>query len=430
MRLRARLLTACLTAMALALALAGSALIGFTFRAQLDMAVQDAAQAGSDARRVMEAAAVGYALQSIPVTGDMARGIAAQAGAALEDAGAEEGVKLEGERLVLRRGIVLGGQRYTYVIERDAGDVFRLRRDMLMWYAAIYAVTIGVCAAALTAVSRSMARPLEELAQVSMRIARGEHSVRAQVSGGEAGDVGRALNHMADELTGQLERRDRFIADLSHEMRTPLTAMIGHAELIRSGRLPHEDVMMAAQYVLREGRRLSAMSSRLMDMVLLERDGPELRALDAAWLAGEVCDAAQLRAGQAGVELTLQGGGQSATALGDDVLLRALLSNLIDNALRADAKHVTISVHRAQGRVVLEVRDDGRGMDEQALRRVTEPFYRVDKSRSRAQGGAGLGLALCERIARVHGDRLHLASRPGKGTRAWVALKEADVHEE
>lgn len=429
MRLRIRLLTACLTIMALVLALAGSALIACTFSAQLDIAAQGIMQEGAAVRGAMEAASVGYSLQSITVTEDIARGIAAQAGALLEEAGLIEGVELAGETMRLRRAVTLGGREYTFAIVRNVSDVFRLRRDMLIWYAVIYIIAMGICAAVLVAVARGLAWPLEELARVSMRIAGGEHNARAQAGEGETGEVAEALNRMADELTGQLERRDRFIADLSHEMRTPLTAMIGHAELIRSGRLSREDAMMAAQYVFKEGRRLSDMASRLMDMVLLERDGPVLKPLDAAWLAGEICEASMPRARQDGAGLALQAGGDPAIVLGDDVLLRALLSNLIDNALRAGAKHVTIGVRHARGQVLLEVRDDGCGMDAEALRRVTEPFYRVDKSRSRAQGGAGLGLALCERIARLHGDRLHFASKPGGGTRVWLALKEVS-HDE
>ena len=111
------------------------------------------------------------------------------------------------------------------------------------------------------------------------------------------------------------------------------------------------------------------------------------------------------------------------------MLLRALLGNLIDNALKSGARRVLVSVERCGGRVALSVSDDGRGMESGELSRITEPFYRVDKSRSRREGGAGLGLALCAEIAHLHGGELMFESAPGAGTRAQLLVEEVSAGE-
>ena len=114
-----------------------------------------------------------------------------------------------------------------------------------------------------------------------------------------------------------------------------------------------------------------------------------------------------------------------AIVFADGMLLETLLSNLVDNAINAGAKNISLSAARENGRVLLSVTDDGCGMDEETLLHAEEPFYRADKARSRAHGGAGLGLSLAARIARLHDTRLFYESEKGRGTRISMPLKEA-----
>lgn len=424
MSLRARLFAACLGVLALAMGLLGSALVAGAFEFELDQARQALDARGGDVARAMEAAAANYALQGIVLSEDMARNIASQLEAELTE-GAEEGIRLAGQELRLRRGISLGGRDYVLALESDVGEVFAMRRRLLCWYAALYALMLAICALALAALARALTGPLERLAGISARIAGGEYGLRAAESSDETGRLAHSFNAMADELTGQMERRDRFIAALSHEMKTPLTAMLGHAELIREGGLGQEDVMLAAQYIFREGRRLAAMQERLMQLTLLGRDPAVRRRLNAGFVAEEACASARPRALGMGVALKCQA--EALYVCADDVLLRALVSNLVDNALKSGAARVRVSVSRREGRVCLAVSDDGRGMEAAELGRITEPFYRVDKSRSRSQGGAGLGLALCAEIARLHEGELRFESAPGAGTRAMLLMEEANA---
>ena len=424
--LRARLFAACLGVLALAMGLMGSALIAGAFDFELAQARQALTARGGDVARAMEAAAANYTLQGIALGEDMARDIAAQLDAELAD-GPEEGVRLEGHQLHLTRSISLGGRDYTLALSGDVSEVFAMRHRLLGWYVALYALTLGLCALALGALARALAGPLERLAQVSARIAGGEYGLRAAEGDDETGRLARSFNLMADELTGQMERRDRFIADLSHELKTPLTAMLGHAELIRAGGLRQDEVMLAAQYIFREGRRLSAMQERLMQLTLMGRDPAVRRRLSAGFVAEEACAAALPRAAELGVALECRA--EALYICADEVLLRALLGNLIDNALKSGARRVQVSVERCGGRVALSVSDDGRGMEARELSRITEPFYRVDKSRSRREGGAGLGLALCAEIARLHGGELMFRSAPGAGTRAQLLVEEASASE-
>ena len=139
-------------------------------------------------------------------------------------------------------------------------------------------------------------------------------------------------------------------------------------------------------------------------------------------MLNELADCFQPIAQEKGIDLSPQG--CDATVTGYPVLLRELFHNLIDNARKASEEGCRIFLHGklTQNGYLLSVTDEGRGMPPEAIARLTEPFYMVDKSRSRAEGGAGLGLALCEKIAVLHGSRLQFSSELGKGTRVSVCL--------
>lgn len=188
--------------------------------------------------------------------------------------------------------------------------------------------------------------------------------------------------------------------------------------------------MLAAHRIVREGQRLNALTARLIELILLNRDHPAPSPVFARPLVEEAAETLLPLAHERGAELSYLCA--DAIIEGDGALLRVLLNNLADNALKSGAQHVRIEGVLAGERFTLTVQDDGCGMDETALRHITEPFYRVDKSRSRAQGGAGLGLSLCAEIARLHAADLSFESALGKGTRVTLSMpgKEAAVNDE
>lgn len=212
--------------------------------------------------------------------------------------------------------------------------------------------------------------------------------------------------------------RREFSANVSHELKTPLTSISGYAELMKQGMLPPEKTKNAAETIYRESQRLIALIGDIINLSQLdEAEGRfEQEQVDLYRLAGEVLDSLKMMADQRHVSLALTGGRQ--TVIGIAHVLREMLYNLCDNAIKynRDGGSVTVHIAQKQRHVQLTVRDTGIGIPFEDQQRVFERFYRVDKSRSRAMGGTGLGLSIVKHGAQLHHASIDLSSEPGKGT--------------
>ena len=173
-----------------------------------------------------------------------------------------------------------------------------------------------------------------------------------------------------------------------------------------------------------ESERLSKLGRSLLDISYVGNTEPSRERVELSEILLSAQKRFELSAKDMGVELAV--GVTDISVIGDRVLFELLVSNLTDNALKAckssEIKRVSVKVRCVEGMAEIQVTDSGRGMNEQELLHITEPFYRTDKARSRADGGAGLGLALCRKITDVYGGRLIFASEPGRGTTATVRL--------
>lgn len=223
-------------------------------------------------------------------------------------------------------------------------------------------------------------------------------------------------------LEDTANRREEFIASFAHELKTPLTAIIGYADMLRSKDMAPKPRFTAAGYIFSEGKRLEALSIKLMDIIVAGRQSYELRRYDAGYLIREVAVVSVPSTGGDGLSLDIRW--DRGTVEIEPDLFKTLLINLVDNARKASRPGQKVELYgRAEaGGYAFYVKDRGRGMEPEELARITEPFYMIDKSRSRAQNGAGLGLALCQRIAQLHNAALEFESAPGVGTTARVFL--------
>lgn len=287
-------------------------------------------------------------------------------------------------------------------------------------------------ALALYAVLARMYRPLGQVTATARAIAGGDLTVRAPAARtDEMGELGRSLNEMAGQVQAKLselqaaaDEKQRLIDNLSHEMRTPLTAIGGWAETIQRAELDRDELLEATDTILFESRRVLALSRQLLKLSVLHHEPLETEPVELEALFARVRRAVAPKAAQRGVVFALAGVAAPGTVQADPVLLESLLINLADNGVKACAPggRVELSALRAKGRVLLAVTDTGRGMSAETLAHLGQPFYRADKARSRAEGGAGLGLALCFEIARRHGAELKFESIPGRGTRASLVF--------
>ena len=315
-----------------------------------------------------------------------------------------------------------GGLRL--VTAYDLTGLYRDRNAALMRFLLLEAAVLAAASAVTALLARRLTRPLAVLTDAGAQIAAGDYARRTDLhTGDEIEELSRSFDKMADavqekiaDLQVDVQRREDFMGAFAHELKTPMTSIIGYADMLRTLQIDPAEQHEAAGAIYHESRRLEALSYKLLSLLSLSDERLELAPVDLTDLWPRLrmaCPQVPL--------LTPQGG---AVVHGDADLLLDLLCNLVQNAAKASpaGMPVTVLLADAGDTVALTVQDHGCGIPADKLARVTEPFYMVDKSRARKQGGSGMGLALCQRIAAVHGGTLQISSQVGVGTAVTVTL--------
>lgn len=247
----------------------------------------------------------------------------------------------------------------------------------------------------------------------------------------QVGRAGRTLQEEIERLERTESYRREFLGDVSHELRTPIFAVTGFSETLLDGALDDERVRRRfVEKILANARRLEALTRDLSEISKLETGELliDRRSFRLGELATEVVEALEMTAAEHDVELTPRVSADLPPVVGDRERLRQVLTNLAENAIKYNEAggHVEVVARlRPVGDVRVAVVDDGIGIPEAALGRLTERFFRVDKSRSRAGGGTGLGLAIVKHILEAHGQRLDVESRLGYGSTFAFSLPVA-----
>ncbi len=295
-----------------------------------------------------------------------------------------------------------------------------------------------LCGILLPVIMRRTLKPLRKLTGISEKIAGGEYELRSGIqSADEVGDLSRSFDHMAgtveqkiSDLEETARRREMLLGALTHEMKTPMTAIIGFSGSLLSMPLSEEARLEAAHEINEAARRTERLSQKMMQLISMQENPVVLKnSINARELLEKVCAAMEPAAKEKGIRL--QPEIQTDMLTGDADLLFSLLTNLTDNAIKASPENAAIrlTADRKNGMQTLTVADRGGGIPADQIGLVTEPFYRVDKARSRKLGGAGLGLSLCRMIADAHGGHLDIQSETGKGTAVsmiWPAEEKQD----
>ena len=313
------------------------------------------------------------------------------------------------ERLLIAHA--LDGE-ITLLTALDVSPVYALRRELLRGAAALGLIGLALAGALAIWISGVLTRPLSQLADAAAKLADGDYAAPLPAAkNDEMNALIRAFSRMSaaiDEretaLRTQAEERQALIDALAHEMRTPLTAILGGARLLQQSRLSGSQQSELLDTMAREASRLSTMDERLLLLTRLDHEAPAFAPFDSQAMAREALSVFD------GVRLE----GDDTVFVGERELTILLLRNLVVNAQRAGGKEaVRVTLH-PDG---FDVTDYGCGMTKEQIARAFEPFYKADKARTRNAGGAGLGLPLCRKIARLHHGELHMESEIGRGTR-------------
>lgn len=303
----------------------------------------------------------------------------------------------------------------------DVTQVYDERAMGFSVYRQVTLVMLACSSIVMFAICIWLTMPIRLLAGATRRMTEGDYGFRARkVSNDELGQLTEDFNSMANvledtigELQDEVSAREDFIAAFAHELKTPLTAIIGYADLLRSRKLDEEKHFLSSNYIYTEGKRLESMSFRLLDIIVTRREQIELQPAEAEIFFRYLED---MFVGN--MEQKLYTDFEPGTVYAESNLLKSVLLNLVDNAYKASDEGGVVEVcgkNTEQG-YAFQVKDYGVGIPEEELKKVTEAFYMVDKSRSRSRNGAGLGLALCAEILRLHNSELHIESRVGEGT--------------
>lgn len=329
----------------------------------------------------------------------------------------------------------------VYIINtKNITDVYESMNMQIRYFRIIMIVAVLVCSVIMYFISLYLTRSIKSLTRVTRKMAAGNYGIRSRVeSRDEIGELSHYFNKMADsveqhvaELQEENRRREDFVANFTHEIKTPLTAVIGYSDMLRSKKMSEENMQIAADYIFSEGKRLESMSMKLFDLILLDKTEIAKKRIFIPDLMESVSRSAGPLAKKRGVSLISKP--CDTWILGDKDLLKTVFINMLDNAAKASSEGGSI-VFRARhksGVVLMEVEDRGIGIPKEEVERITEAFYMVDKSRSRKSGGAGLGLALASKIVELHGGKLKIVSEVNVGTCMQVYFREvsADASQE
>lgn len=325
----------------------------------------------------------------------------------------------------------------TFYVEtvRDVTQLYQMHQSQYEMLVLIMAGMMGMGGVLAFLLSKLMLRQVEELARTAQVIADGNLSQRAQKRGrDEISMLADNFNRMADhleqkisELEEEAERKELFVGAFSHELKTPLTSVIGYADLLRQKELTREQRTICATYIFTEGKRLERLSMRLLDLIVLRRRTLCREPVDVSRMMKEVSMLMKPQLIAARVEYSCQV--EPAMLSMEEELMKTVLINLVDNARKAvgEMGRITVIGRLEPEGYRLVVEDNGKGMEAKELTKIRNAFYMVDKSRARKQGGAGLGLSICDEIAKLHGFTISFDSTPGEGTKVtvWMGGEEA-----
>jgi two-component system, OmpR family, sensor kinase len=320
--------------------------------------------------------------------------------------------------------VTVRGQVYLFAARPATGDVVLLYRRARLgaadWRPFLGSFLIaGLVGAALAGVgsfvlARAIARPVGRVARASRSLAAGERPGTLPIEGSdELALLASSFNHMAAELARAREAEQTFLLSVSHELKTPLTAIRGYAEALEEGAVPPD---AGAKVIAGEAARLERLVQDLLDLARMNQHAFAVRTepVDLAEVAGEVVQRYRQRAIDYGIELAAEvGPGDTSVAADHDRLLQ-VVSNLVENALRSTPARGSVVVGATPG--MLEIRDSGPGLAPHDLARAFERFYLYERYAGQRPVGTGLGLAIVKELSEAMGGSVAVRSAPGEGS--------------
>lgn len=335
----------------------------------------------------------------------------------------------DGKCYIFVFGCVEQGNNKVYMVtQTDISSSVDNQKRMIAYFQRIYIIIFCISFPIIFLLTKALTASLKKVGEGAGRIARGDYSQRIHMKGkDEIGELATDFNRMTAqveekmaELSDMARQKEDFTANFAHELKTPMTSVIGYADMLYQRDLPREEVKSAAGYILDEGMRLEALSLKLMDLFVLDRQDFFLEKMSVEEMFENMKQGIEpiCRKYDAALHMEIE---EDSIRVDFD-LFKTMILNLADNAAKADSRDLWITGKRGRDCYRIEIRDNGKGIPPEELGKITEAFYMVDKSRARKQHGAGLGMALVAKIVEIHGAKMKIESDGKTGTTVRVVF--------
>lgn len=322
------------------------------------------------------------------------------------------------------------GERYYLSYEKELSELSRAWNNLEKKYLFIsLGFSLGL-AAALFFVLQRMMKSIEEMKQAVDAMGEGNLNSRILIKGkDDIAILGEHFNSMAEKIQENIlliqeesQAKQEFVDNFAHELKSPLTSIYGFAEYIQKAKVPESEQRECMEFIMEESKRLLELSYTLLDMAKMRTKEISMEEVSVDWLWKGLEKQLGKNCADRGVILEFYS--EIETLYGNKVLLQSLLYNLVQNGMYACSTggKIRIFLEKKQEKIYLLVEDNGCGMKEADIKKITEPFYRVDKARSREEGRTGLGLSLCREIVEIHKGEMTFSSEEQKGTRVCICF--------
>ncbi|WP_455682906.1 sensor histidine kinase [Thomasclavelia sp.] len=320
---------------------------------------------------------------------------------------------------------------------RDISSLFKGRKDQYQTFMYCIGLLSLIGAVVIFIVTRWLVKPIKKLSQATKQItAEGLGNEIVVTSNDEIGQLTKDFNTMTkrlmismDKLQESFNRQEIFVSNFAHELKTPLTSMIGYGDMLRSKKLSEEQIISFANLIVQEGKRLEVMSMKLMELIVLKRQDFEMAEINITDFFDGVTAVVAPIMRDSGIDFKISV--EDDIVLMEADLMKTVCLNLLDNARKAIIDNGVIEffgIKDNEGYRIV-IKDNGCGIDAKEIDKIKEAFYMVDKSRSRSAGGAGLGLAICDQVIKLHHGRMIIESIKDQGTIVTVLLKGGETSE-
>lgn len=280
-----------------------------------------------------------------------------------------------------------------------------------------------------------LSRPLLEMQKATRKIAVGDLETRLSIkSGDEMGSLAEAINDLAKDLQRYRDTRQEFFANISHELRTPITYIEGYAKVVKEKLYTSEEEKdQYLDIIQEEAVRLNRLVNDLFELAKMEEGkiSLSLEWIDLSEIVRNTVRKMEWRVKEKGLSMQAVYDDEIPLILGDGLRMEQILLNLLDNAIRyTDQGNITVSIHHNPNNVHLKIKDTGMGIAEEEIPFLFERFYRVEKSRSRKFGGTGLGLSITKKLVDLHGGDIQVSSELGVGTSFDICFPSPESKED